>query len=1355
MQLKTIFLLSFLLCYSYFFSQEINFKHDIKYAFVENKGQWDSAVLFKSKFDGGNLWIQNKKFVFHFQDFSKLHATHGNTDLSKQKLENLKNRQTVVHLNFKNANNFRVTEKLNPSSNYYNYFIGNDPTKWTSEVRGYNEALIKNIYKGVDLKLIEDNSKLKYEFHVSPNTATDVIQLEFVGQEKVFVDKNGDLHIQTEIGEVIEEKPFTYQIINGKIKEVECAFKVQKNIVSFKLGEYDSSKKLIIDPTLVFATYSGSVTDNFGMTATYAHNGEAYSGGTIFGNQYPTPDNNAYNINSNFTVNQGADGITDVFISKYSSDGTQMLWTNFIGGGNNNQGTETVHSLIADKEDNLYLYGATSSTDFPIVNGYQANHAGGIPGLNFNSAGVRHLNQGTDIYVSKISANGQQLMGSTYFGGASNDGVNYNSSLTDDSLMTNYGDNSRGEIMLDSVGNCIIASCTRSSNFPLLNAFQQNISGQQDGVLFMLNKDLSSLVWSSYFGGTNNDMINSVKIDSTFNIVFAGGTSSNDLPQTTGTWQPSYNGGNTDGFVGRLSPDGLTLKKVSYIGTANYDNVFFTEVDRDGYVYLFGQSFGGNFPVVNAGFVNPNSNQFICKLDSSLSNVINSTTFGNGDPSELNLSPSAFLVDRCGSIYVSGWGASLFSSTPLNNMPISNDAIQTNSPNGYDFYLMVINNSFNNLIYGSYIGGNQSKEHVDGGTSRFDVNGIMYQSVCGGCGGFSDFQTTPNAWSDSNLTINRCNNILFKFDFNLIPNSEFNVSETSGCTNEVFQFENNSTSYDGYLWDFGNGDTTSIILNPSKTFDTAGVYTVKLYVTEDVCHLTDSTIITINISDTITNTTTPDIFQCLPSPQLLVANSNGTADTFIWSSSDQFNDTLNTSTSDSTLSVNLTPGYYKFFVKYDNPGGCFETDSVSVYFPENDYSINGKTSICTDEEPTFTLVNNSTSVNYTYVWSNDSIITTNPTLSTIDINPKTPQYLYIELTSDSGCVILDSVYINVYDTIFKSPTSDIFECENFPQLLIANSNGSAETFIWSSTSQFNDTLNTFTNDSTLSVDLNPGSYKFYIKYDNPGGCFKTDSIKLDFPDNQYSIEGKKNLCATEEPTFTLVNNNPLINYTYSWSSDSIIKTDPNLSSIDINPKIPQYLFVELTSDSGCLILDSVFINIGTLDANLVNAFTSDTLVPVGQTITLNALPDNEQYSWEPSAQVNTPESQETKAVVNKSSYFKVTVSDGVCSASDSVFVKTFQYLCDDPSIFVPNAFSPNGDGNNDVLYVNGNMIDKMIFRVYDRWGTLIFESKNRLEGWDGTYNGKKLDPDVYDYYLQATCIDNVESIVKGNITLLK
>lgn len=1191
MRLKIISIFSFLFSSFFSFGQEINYQHDITYAFIENKGQWDPAVLFKSKFDGGNLWIQNNKFVFHFQDFSGTQAAHGNTNLKQEDLEKIKNRQTVVHLNFKNSNEFRIAEKLNPSSNYYNYFIGNDKSKWASNVRGFNEAKIKNIYKGVDLKLIEDNSNLKYEFHIYPQASPSAIQLEFVGQEKIYIDKNGDLHIQTEIGEVLEEKPYTYQIINGKIKEIRCSFKIDQNIVSFELGEYDKSEILIIDPTLVFATYSGSVTDNFGMTATYAHNGEAYSGGTVFGNQYPTPDNSAFEISSNFTVNQGSYGITDVFVSKYSSDGSQMLWTNFIGGGNNNQGTETVHSLIADKNDNLYLYGATSSTDFPIVNGYQTTHGGGTSNLNFGSNGVYHLNQGTDIYISKISSDGHQLLGSTYIGGSQNDGVNYkNNSLFYEDLMTNYGDNSRGEIMLDSIGNCIIASCTRSNNFPVINAFQPNIGGLQDGVLFKLDKNLSSLIWSSYFGGTNNDMINSVKIDSTYHIVFAGGTSSTDLPKTAGTFQNNYNGGTTDGFVGKLSQDGLMLKKVSYIGTANYDNIFFVELDRDGNIYLLGQSFGGGFQVVNAGYSNANSNQFICKVDSSLTNLLNSTTFGNGSPVILNISPSAFLVDRCGNIYASGWGQT-FTAPALTGMPVTTDAFQATPPNGHDFYLFVLDKSFNSLKYGSYMGGNQADEHVDGGTSRFDVNGVMYQSVCGGCGGHSDFPTSTNAWSKINKSNSggHCNNILFKFDYNLIPNSNFSVNKMNGCLNQSYQFQNTSNTYDSYFWDFGDGDTTSVILNPTKQYDSAGVYNVKLFVTENECHLTDSIFIKINISDTIIKTNIPNIFQCNPSPQVLIANSFGTSDTFIWSTSNLFNDTLNNSVSDSTLALDLSAGFYTFYVKYDNQGGCFKTDSVTIYFPEDNYSINGE----------------------------------------------------------------------------------------------------------------------------------------------------------------------KNLCLNDTSTISLVYNNPLINYTYSWSNDSIIITNTNLSSIDINPKTAQYLYVELVSDSGCVILDSVFINIGTLDSSLVKAFSSDSIVPVGQTITLSALPYNEQYSWTPITQVNSPTNQETKVIVNKSSYYKVTVSDGICSASDSVFIKTFEYICDDPSIFIPNAFSPNGDGNNDVLYVRGKMINKMIFRVYDRWGTLLFETTDRLQGWDGTYKGKKLDPDVYDYYLQATCIDNVESIVKGNVTLLK
>jgi gliding motility-associated-like protein len=100
-------------------------------------------------------------------------------------------------------------------------------------------------------------------------------------------------------------------------------------------------------------------------------------------------------------------------------------------------------------------------------------------------------------------------------------------------------------------------------------------------------------------------------------------------------------------------------------------------------------------------------------------------------------------------------------------------------------------------------------------------------------------------------------------------------------------------------------------------------------------------------------------------------------------------------------------------------------------------------------------------------------------------------------------------------------------------------------------------------------------------------------------------------------------------------------------------------------------------------------------------------------------------------------------------------VKTFAFICEEPYVFVPNAFTPNGDHENDVLYVRGVMIEGMVFRVFDRWGEMVFESLDRDFGWDGTFRGKALDPDVYDYYLKAVCIDGNESIIKGNISLMK
>jgi gliding motility-associated-like protein len=123
--------------------------------------------------------------------------------------------------------------------------------------------------------------------------------------------------------------------------------------------------------------------------------------------------------------------------------------------------------------------------------------------------------------------------------------------------------------------------------------------------------------------------------------------------------------------------------------------------------------------------------------------------------------------------------------------------------------------------------------------------------------------------------------------------------------------------------------------------------------------------------------------------------------------------------------------------------------------------------------------------------------------------------------------------------------------------------------------------------------------------------------------------------------------------------------------------------------------------------------------------------------------------------VEQTTLYTLYITDGICTVSDTVLIKVYNFICDEPFLFVPNAFSPNGDGENDVLFVRGTLIKEMLFRVYDRWGELIFESQDRFTGWDGNFRDKQMDPDVYDYYLQVTCVDDVETVIKGNITLIR
>lgn len=1160
------------------------------YQFIENKGQFEKEVKYKAKINGGALFVEKNALTFHLQDNSVITKFHLNQEVKKEEQIIKGHAYSIV---FENANNptFKNSEK---STEYYNYFLGNDRSKWVSQAYAYEIIRMNGIYTDIDLEITtNENENLKYTYYAKANADVTKIKQNYKGIDDLKL-VNGNLILKTNVNTVTEQKPIAWQIINGKKVDVACNFVLTGKTVSYEFpDDYNHQYELIIDPVLIFGSSTGSTADNFGMTATYDSQGNLITGGTAFNIGFPTTAG-AYDATSN--PNGTAYGVTDVVVTKFNSTGTNLVFSTYIGGGTTNQGTETVHSLICDANDNLFLFGLTSSTDFPTTTGCFDSTFNGGSFIGFVYNGTYFYNNGTDIYVSKFNPMGTSLLASTYIGGSDNDGANYNVNTlvggnwnsAYDSLQFNYGDQFRGEIMTDDQGNCYVATTTRSADFPTQNAYQAVKSGKADAVAFKFDPNLTSLTWSTFIGGSDKDAAYSIKVDDNYVAYIAGGTASTNFPTTAGTLNTSYQGGKVDGFILKLSATGNTLLASSFIGTTSYDQCYFVELDRFGGVYLLGQTQGTTtYPIINVAYSTPNSGQFVTKLDNALTSITYSTLFGNGNGG-VNISPSAFLVDVCGNVYVSGWGANILQSTPLNGMDVTADAFQPTNGDGFNFYLIVFSRNIQSILYGSYFGGPQSHEHVDGGTSRFDANGVVYQSVCAGCGGNDDFPTTPGAWSNVNLSTN-CNNGVFKYDFEIEPDAAFIVSDTSGCAPLTLTFDNTSPNFTDYFWDFGNGDTTSTEFNPTRTFPTPGTYTVYLIVEDSVCGLLlDTAVQIINVLPEL-QLITSDTSLCTPGALTLSANSMGTAPNFIWSTNGNFTDTLNSPITDSTLNVNIT-GDTTFYVTVEN-GFCTYVDTVNIFIPVPILQISAPPGLCAGDTILLTVTN------------------------------LTPQYP-----------------ISTYDW--------------GPDSLLISGDGTTSAF-------------------------------FSTDYDN-----------------------------------------------WIWVTGS-------------------------TASGGCPGYDSVFVTVQGPPSGAINAFADNYTITTGSSTVLHVLPNGYTYSWTPSSTLDNPNSQNPTASPTQTTTYTVTVSNSGCSRSDTVRITIVDALCEEPFVFVPNAFTPNADGENDLLYVRGQFVVSLLFRVYNRWGEKVWETTDQSLGWDGTFQGRPCDPAVFDYYLEVVCPGGDEYFKKGNVTIIR
>lgn len=768
-----------------------SFKPQIE--FTENKGQWNEDIQFR--FFSSSLDIHLKKnginyYLFDEKDIAEIFK-HPSSE--KPKITSAKSH--FIQLNFIGANSNIEISKQKKSAHYYNYFLGSERNKWKSRIYAYQDILYSNIYEGIDLKISSSGDELKYDWILKPNADPTKIKMNFEGATNL-KSEYGDLFIYHSLGFMRERKPIAYQIIDGKHVDLLVEFVILGKNVSFNLLEgYNKNYELIIDPQLVFSTYSGSRVDNFGFTATYDSQGHLYTGGIgsshALGNNfdtsgYPTTPGAFQKYFKNGSAMPPVNLPCDITISKYSADGKNLLYATYFGGS----GNEHPHSLVVDKDDNFIFFGTTNSYDFPTtINGYDTTANGSF-----------------DLFVAKFDSACNGLIASTYLGGSYNDGLN-NIDEGTGGLHHFYADDFRGDIIPDKSGNILLATVSQSVDFPVTNgSFGGAITQGQKGVVLKFSPNLDSLIFSGSIGGkSGNEAIYSIDLNSNEDIYIAGGTSSVDsFPGITNT----YFGGISDGFITKIKNDGSQILKSLYFGTNKYDQIYSLELDKSENVFIVGQSLG-NIAVSPTVYNNPGTHHFIASLDKNLNATIFSTVFG-GSKNNLNITINAFLVDDCGRIYVAGWGASDFTpaSGTTDSLPVTTDAYKKTT-DGRDFYLLVLGKNAENLLYASFFGGTNSSDHVDGGTSRFDKKGVVYQSVCASCQNpgppLSDFPTTAGVKFPQNLSP-RCSNAGFKFDFK-IPNADFDFAIDT-CA-DIINFASKTPDADGYLWIFPDGQTTT------------------------------------------------------------------------------------------------------------------------------------------------------------------------------------------------------------------------------------------------------------------------------------------------------------------------------------------------------------------------------------------------------------------------------------------------------------------------------------------------------------------------------------------------------------------
>jgi hypothetical protein len=681
-------------------------------AFTQNNGQWDERVLYRADAGGALMWFTTEGVYYQFtrhipSPLTPLPLGEGNgeraavgrnpldfdtfgappsesvilvkTGIHPSETDSIET--LIIKATFVSANPNPVMRGDDLMEYKCNYFLGNDPSKWRTDVPNYKAVVFEDIYAGIDLKYYGNgDGKMEYDFLVSPGADFSQIMVQYDGAKSVSVNESGELVVETGWGDMIERRPIVYQIEPSVIRPIEGEYVLLgEDRFGFELDEsYEPIYATVIDPVLAYSTYLGGSDLDVGYDIAVDGNGSAYVGGYTRSPNFPiqnpfdgsfnggdydafvtkfSPTGNSliystyvggylddacsgiavdelgcayvvgYTYSSNFPTQNAYDlvfngGDYDGFVTKLAAAGSILEFSTFLGGSNN----ETSWDVAVDLSASVYVSGTTASADFPTLSAYDASHNGS-----------------RDAFLVKLSHTGNSLLYSTFLGGSG------------------YEEGFR--VTVDDLGCAFVVGGTENSpNFPTINAYDSIPGGGEDAFVAKLSSAGSEMLYCTLLGGAGGDEARGIAVDDSGCAYVTGETSSSDFP-TLNAFDSTHAGSYGDVFVTKISPSGNSLVYSTFLGSTGEDRGYNLAIDDSLCAYVTGRTYSSLFPTrcaIDATY-DGNGDAFVTKVAETGNALVYSTFLGSTPDDD----GRGIAIDDLGCAYVTGWTFS--TEFPTNN----------------------------------------------------------------------------------------------------------------------------------------------------------------------------------------------------------------------------------------------------------------------------------------------------------------------------------------------------------------------------------------------------------------------------------------------------------------------------------------------------------------------------------------------------------------------------------------------------------------------------------------------------------------------------------------------------------------